>query len=254
MFAQRKRSPLPSVRRLAGQSLRDERERLVTDHLPLYVFAPAMIWFVVILQFQQEWSGYRLPATFWLNTAIVATGAAAIGYLRLIPKARNLVRGERGELKVAEALEELRSHGYRVFHDIVRDGFNIDHVAVGPAGVFAIETKCWSGRGTINFRNGEGLFMNDKPFVGDRDPVAQARGNAAEVRKLIKQNCGLHHSVTALLVCVGEWKVKESWLTTDARVLSEAQLGRFFERQDQPELTRSEIALIASHLERSAKA
>jgi hypothetical protein len=60
-------------------------------------------------------------------------------------------------------------------------------------------------------------------------------------------------SVTALVVFVGEWKVKESWQTTDARVLSHSQLPRYFQRQDQPELTRSEIQLIAPHLERSAK-
>jgi len=170
-----------------------------------------------------------------------------------MPRARNLVRGERGELKVAEALEELRVAGYRVFHDIRRDGFNIDHVVVGPAGVFAIETKFCSGCGVINFRNGQGLFVNNQPWQGVRDPVTQARGNAAEIRKLIKENCTVNVMVTALVVFVGEWRVNEKWQTTDARVVSESQLLRYFEQQDQPQLTRSEIKLVASHLERSAK-
>jgi len=178
---------------------------------------------------------------------------AVIGYARMLPKARRLVRGERGELKVAEALEDLRSGGYRIFHDLCRDGFNIDHVVVGPAGVFAIETKYCSGRGVINFRNGEGLFLNDQPWQGVRDPVTQARGNAAEIRKLIHENCAVNVLVTAVVVFVGEWKVKEKWQTTDARVVSESQLRQYFERQDQPQLTRNEIKLIASHLERSAK-
>ena len=50
----------------------------------------------------------------------------------LVPKARALVLGERGELVVAEQLEELRADGFRCFHDIVQNGFNIDHVVVGP--------------------------------------------------------------------------------------------------------------------------
>lgn len=31
--------------------------------------------------------------------------------------------------------------GYRVYHDLQFDGFNVDHALVGPAGILAIETK-----------------------------------------------------------------------------------------------------------------
>ena len=254
MFPKRKkRAPLPVVRRTAGQSLREEWDRQVNDKLPFIVFTPLILWAVCVVQWLEEWNRTAPTPRFWTAVAAVATGGAVIAYLRLMPKARNLVRGEKGEVKVGEALEDLRSAGYRVFHDLKRDGYNVDHVVVGPAGVFAIETKFCSGHGVIHFRNGEGLFVNDQPWRGDRDPVAQARGNAAEVRKLIKESCAVNVLVTALVVFVGEWKVKEKWQTTDARVVSESQLLRYFERQDQPELTRNEIKLIASHLERSAK-
>ncbi len=44
MFASKKEPSLPPVRRLAGQSLRDERERLIDDRLaPLY-FATVSLW------------------------------------------------------------------------------------------------------------------------------------------------------------------------------------------------------------------
>lgn len=251
MFAKRKRSPLPAVRRSAGQSLREERSRLVDDHLPFYVFGPLVLWFVAFLQFQEEWSRYRLPATFWLSVAIIATGAAAIAFLRLIPKARRLVRGERGELKVAEALEELRADGYRVFHDIVCPGFNIDHVVIGPAGVFAIETKFRSGGGEISFRNGAGLFVDG--FPEEKDSLKQARGNAREVNRFIRENCHIQEWVFPLVVFVGDWRVKNDWHTTDARVLTPETVGRYLSSQ-QPRLKRAEIALIASHFERSTKA
>ena len=157
MFTQKnkKRSTLPSVRRSAGQSVREEWDRLVNDNLPFIVFIPCALWFVWFTHWQQP----RLSPNFWLYLAIIVTGVAAIGYLRLLPKARRLVRGERGEMQVAEVLEDLRSSGYRPFHDLKRDGFNIDHVLVGPGGVFAIETKFRSGHGEITFRNGEGLFV-----------------------------------------------------------------------------------------------
>jgi hypothetical protein len=246
----KKTAPLPAVRRTAGQSVREEWDRVVNENLPFIIIVPMMCWMVWFTEVVQVWTRARIAPQFWLNVAIIATGAAAIGYLRLIPKARRLVRGERGELKVAEALEDLRPAGYRIFHDLRRDGFNIDHVVVGPAGVFAIETKFRSGSGEITFRNGEGLFVAGRPE--EKDCLKQARGNAREVSRIVKENCGVHRWVNPLVVFVGEWRVKNQWRDTDARVLTPEQLGRYFD-QRQPELTRSEIKLIASHLERSAK-
>ena len=94
---------------------------------------------------------------FWLIFAVIATVLCAVWLWRLFPIARRFNRGERGERHVADVLEELRSNGYRPIHDIVGDGFNVDHVLVGPGGVFAIETKFRSGKGEITVRN-EGRF------------------------------------------------------------------------------------------------
>lgn len=250
MFPRRKRrAPLPVVRRTAGQSLREEWDRLINDNLPFIIVVPLMLWFVWFTHWQQP----PLSPRFWFWFAVAATGIGVVAYLRLMPKARRLVRGERGELKVAEALDGLRSAGYRIFHDLCREGYNIDHVVVGPAGVFAIETKFCSGSGEIEWRNGDGVFVNGKPWQGDRDPVVQARGNAAELRKLVKETCELNVFVTALVVFVGDCKVKANARMPEARVLAESQLPAYFERRDQPELTRAEITLIASHLERSVR-
>jgi hypothetical protein len=252
MFPRKKsqRSTVPVVRRRAGQSLREEWDRLVNENLPFLVFIPGMLWFV--------WFTQRLPIAnnvspnFWLALAIVVTGIAAIAYLRLIPKARNLVRGERGELRVAEILDELRGSGYRVYHDLVEDGFNNDHVVVGPTGVYAIETKFRSGSGVIEYRNGEGLFVGNNKLEEDRDPLAQARGSARAVRERLKDDTGLNRHVKAVLVFVGDWKIKNVWRDTDVAVLSTKELATYFDRY-QPELRRDELTLIASHLERSAK-
>lgn len=248
MFTRKKnRAALPVVRRTAGQSVREEWDQLIDGHLPFIVVMPIMLWFVWFTHWQQP----QLSSNFWLWFAVAVTGIAAICYIRLLPRARRLVRGERGELKVAEALEDLRSAGYRVFHDLCRDGYNIDHVVVGPAGVFAIETKFRSGFGQIEFRNGEGLFVGGRKE--EDDPVVQARRNAREVRTMIKQDCKLDRWVKPLVVFVGDWRIRNRWQQTDARVLTPEQIGRYFE-QLQPELTRNEIDLIGSHLERSAKA
>ena len=157
--------------------------------LPLLRLWPSDLWLI---------SGRPMGCTVWNPTgpdppgfgpgspmAIIATGAAVIGFLRLMPKARNLVRGEKGELKVAETLEDLRATGYSVFHDIKREGYNIDHVVVGPAGLFVIETKFRSGYGEIEFRNGEGLFVGGKQE--EQDALLQARRNARDMNRLLKE-------------------------------------------------------------------
>ena len=250
MFS-KKKTPLPAVRRLAGQSLRDEKQRLLDDRLIPFYLATASLW--ILWAYDSVRAATHAPPQpkTLLALAIVATGLSIIVFRRLFGDFRRLNRGEAGELKVAEALDDLRAEGYRVIHDIVRDGFNIDHVVVGPAGVFAIETKFKSGHGQIEFRNGQGLFVGG--FPDENDCLKQARGNAREINRLILDHCGRYEWVFPLVVFVGAWQVKDDWRTTDARVFTPEALLPYLADQ-QPRLKRSEIALIASHLERSAKA
>lgn len=243
-----KRQPVLQVRRRAGQSIRDEKERLLENRLMPYVFGPAFLWMIFAVEAIHSWTGEPLQPRFWLCLAIAATGLAWIGYRRLSPEFRNLNRGERGELRVAEILDDLRSYGYRAFHDLVGDGYNIDHVVVGPAGVFAIETKFRSGYGEIEFRNGEGLFVGGRKE--ESDPLLQARRNARDVNRIIKENCRIDRWVNPLVVFVGDWRIKEGW--RGAPVFSADEIVDYFDRQ-QPELIRREIDLICSHLEREAK-
>jgi hypothetical protein len=182
--------------------------------------------------------------------AVIATVAAAIWFGRLLPIARRLNRGEHGERHVADVLEDLRSDGYKPIHDIVGKNFNVDHVLVGPAGVFAIETKFRSGQGEITFRNGETLVVGGIPE--EKDCLKQARASAKAVSQLIIENCGRREWVTPLLLFVGDWRVKKDWRETTVRVLTPDRLRRYI-RSQQPRLRPSEIELIASHLERSAR-
>jgi hypothetical protein len=67
---------------------------------------------------------------------------------RLVRSAEMWDRGADGEVNTAAALDDLRRHGWTTFHDVRwpgRQRANIDHVAVGPGGVFVIDSKNWSG-------------------------------------------------------------------------------------------------------------
>ena len=54
--------------------------------------------------------------------------------------------GRDGERAVGQYLDQLRESGARVFHDIVGQGFNVDHVVVAAQGIFVVETKTWRKR------------------------------------------------------------------------------------------------------------
>ena len=62
-------------------------------------------------------------------------------------------RGQVGEQTVGAALERLRELGYDVLHDVRWPGrrrANIDHVAIGPAGILVVDAKNWSGAVTTH--------------------------------------------------------------------------------------------------------
>jgi hypothetical protein len=62
--------------------------------------------------------------------------------------ARNWQRGARGEQRTARQLNRLAHHGWVVFHDLAVPGSraNVDHLAIGPAGVFLVDSKNWRGQ------------------------------------------------------------------------------------------------------------
>ncbi len=76
--------------------------------------------------------------------------AALVGWrLRFRPseQARTWQRGAHGERRTARLLDRLTRDGYVVFHDLaVPDSpANVDHLAIGPTGVFVIDSKQWTG-------------------------------------------------------------------------------------------------------------
>ena len=95
--------------------------------------------------------GPRLLPQLAREIAVAAGMVAAVaGLVRRLkgPEARRREVGAAGERRVASELAVLEGEGWRLLHDRRLPGrrANVDHVAVGPGGVWVIETKCWSGR------------------------------------------------------------------------------------------------------------
>lgn len=92
-------------------------------------------------------------------------------------------KGARGEERVAALLAGLPAR-FHVFHDVafcVGAG-GIDHVVVGPTGVFAVETKCWAG--VVTFKEGVVVVNGRLP---NRPPLAQARASAYALARFFSE-------------------------------------------------------------------
>jgi len=240
-------APPQAVRRLPDQSLRDQAEPITDNWLIAFFLTAAFCWILWLMNFQVP-SYQPSQPKIYLGFAIVATGLTAIKFGRFWGQ---FSKFNRAELLVAEQLEELRVNDFRCFHDIVRNEFNIDHVVVGPPGVFAVETKVRHGSGEMEFKNGQGIFVGGREEEGET--LNQARGNARAVRDLIWENAGLEVFVKPVVVFVGDWKVKNGWGDeADVRVITADDVQPYFQNEDYPELTKFEIELISSHLKRTA--
>jgi hypothetical protein len=80
----------------------------------------------------------------------LAVAAALAWRLRFRPTAATLAwrRGAHGEQRTARLLAPLERQGYQVFHDLAIPGSaaNVDHLVVGPTGVFVIDSKRYRGQ------------------------------------------------------------------------------------------------------------
>ena len=250
MFPESKKwAPPPPVRPSPGQSLRDQKERITDNWLILFFLTTAFCWILWVVMGLQVPSHQPSQPKLYLCFAIVATGVTAIKFGRLLGQFCNL---KCGELMVAEQLEELRANDFRCFHRIARDEFNIDHVVVGPPGVFAVETKFRRGSGEIEFKSGQGILAGGQEE--ELESLNRARGKARALHDLIRENAGLEVFVKPLVVLMGDWKVKNgSGDDADVRVITADDVQPYFQNEDQPALTKSEIELISSHVKRTTR-
>jgi hypothetical protein len=103
--------------------------------------------------------------------------------------------GARAEVDTSGDLHDLERAGWSLFDDVELDGFNVDHVLVGPGGVFAVETKWTSVRWTID----RGTLDAGRSARPDH----QARAGARRIRLLLKHHARVDCHVVPVVVVWG---------------------------------------------------
>jgi len=125
--------------------------------------------------------------------------AAAANYSKV--RLQAFLKGAKGEEVAARELS-LLPQGYTVFHGLdirkrpglASAGSDLDHVVVGPTGIFAVETKNWSD--SITIENGELLYDGITPT---RPPLEQVKNEAQSLRAYLKSKTDLNLEIQPVL-------------------------------------------------------
>ncbi|MDP2784805.1 MAG: nuclease-related domain-containing protein [Sulfurimicrobium sp.] len=186
---QRGRSPLTKkLLRSPGESIRNKLESIHDD----LIMTVSMITIIPISMYS-IWAFNQTKQSAFIAISI---GLISIIYLtKSLLKKKNeqqrLTVGLEAEMATGQELNQLMMDGYHVFHDLqLQDNsFNIDHVIVGPGGVYAVETKGRSkpinAKGKAEWEiecKGDTLIF---PGWEETKPIEQARFQARELQKWI---------------------------------------------------------------------
>lgn len=153
-------------------------------------------------------------------------------------------RGSLGEKVVADELEKIKRHGYMVIHDFQHKRLgNIDHIVIGPKGVFVLETKFRSNPENEDriFFDGENVYnlniLGDKTKITNdkgRTPCDQAAWAAAELQKMLQTDFPGVRYVQPVVV-FPFWKIEMKYDNTQrvrVRVSDEKELHKQFIGRD----------------------
>ena len=186
------RSPLKEqALRNSGQSLDNQIHRIFNEDIYIYLVLAIIFVLFAVLEWMRIF--FKLPVVP-VHLSVVATFAVGFAFFKIKKikgKIRNLEQGREGEKAVGQYLENLREKGYKILHDIAFEEFNIDHVIIGPTGIYAIETKTISKplrRNAVVERDGEDIRVDG--YSPDRNPIIQAKSQARWLQELIEESTG----------------------------------------------------------------
>ncbi len=245
-----KKSPITEkTLRHPGQSLDEKLDKLVSEDIIKYYFTAAAFL---------GWAGYDWWH-FYLNrppnpllvtmVAIVIVPYCVYKLLKIIAEAKFVKLGREGERAVGQFLETLRADGCVVFHDIIAENFNLDHVVVSKKGIFTIETKTYSkpekGEAKILF-DGEKLSIQGS---GTYDkPITQVRSASKWLKNTLLATTGKSFTVKPVILFPG-WFVEstEQGKKSNTWVLNPKSLPAFIKNQPDT-ISQDDAQMVVYHL------
>jgi hypothetical protein len=174
------------------------------------------------------WLGWRMGLTLAVIVAIADT-IYHTKTMALIPAAARVSSAQR---RTRRRLMVARLAGYQALHSrgIAGTDSVVDHLVIGPGGVFALDSEHWDRRlpvRTVASGSAAGAVLYHGPF-SQKNRLAHARWEAAQVSRLLSAELGSEITVRPAMVIYGP---TIPWGVTNLRgvdVFSGRALGKYF--------------------------
>lgn len=240
--------------RYAAQSLDEALDDLLIDKVLIFYLAGCMCLIAAIY----EWWRYYRPLNHPpVTITVVLLGMAMFCVVKIvihIKKMKNYRQGRDGERAVGQYLETFREMGCHVFHDILGENFNVDHVVISDKGIYVIETKTYSkpakGETVIDF-DGRRVLINGRESKADI--VTQAKAASSYVRKIINDSTGKNYKVFPVVLFPG-WFVDGVGNKKGEMWVLEPRGFKMFLSNEKVKLSDDDVALTSYHLSRHIRA
>lgn len=216
---------------------------------------------LIVLAAVSGLDGWRMWAAIGLTLAVFLAGlvlAVRWFLLQLGDRAQGYL-SYFGERVVAESLEPMKGKGWHIFYDvpceIARERFNIDHVAVGPGGVFAVETRTQRRNGSKEGRDDYKVFFDGEqlnwPWGEDQDGMDESLRGAQWLQQWIEKTTGQRVEVMPVLALPG-WYV-EAKAKAAVRVVNPSWLPDLLSGRGDGVLSEQQVELCTRQLEQRCR-
>jgi hypothetical protein len=198
----------------------------------------AIVSLIVALAFT-FWKGWRVGLTAAAIVAIVDTIYQS-KTIALIPAAARVSSAQR---RTRRRLYVLRAFGYMALHTRAIPGSEsiIDHLVIGPGGVYAVDSERWDRRlpvRTIAGGSGAPPMLYHGPY-SQKDRLAHARWEAAQAAHLLSEDLSEEITVQPVMVIYGP---TVPWVVTNLRgvdVFAGRRVAKYFRTRKRSAKTRT---------------
>lgn len=249
---QQKKSPLlAKPLRNPGQSIDEEIDKFLYDEVMLYFLIAFMSIVFALLEW---WRFLRKDPYNPIMYTIISIVLILYSTYKIIKAKKRidlLKLGRDGERAVGQYLELLREEGCKIFHDLIGNNFNVDHVIISKHGIFTVETKTYSkpaqGKAIIRY-DGNNLTINGRSSFNNL--LVQAKAEATWLRNLVKDSTGKEFQVKPVIVFPGWYVENESaGFNPDVWVISPKSISSFLPKSG-IYLSQDDLMMCAFHISR----
>jgi hypothetical protein len=256
---QARRHPLThGLLRGPGNALREKVDNLKLDlmgQLMMLLMMPMLLYAFYVSEMAARKSSSGLPEAIYGSIAICAVIYTGYRITRLRAQIRQNRLGLDCEVAVGQELNSLMANGFYVYHDFPAENFNIDHIVIGPTGVFAVETKGRSKRMTGNGRNDAKVVFDGRcllfPQSAEVRPLEQARLQAQWLSNWLNKAAGEQVQAVPTLVIPGWFVSREG--KSDVIVFNGKNPSSFFFKHRPTILDQGQIARIRHQVEQKCR-